>query len=98
MLEIQLVKLGCAISGIMSWFIAQETIVHLLWERRVGGGSSGLSCCGVRREMSSSLLKGSRLSWLGWSTSGRKRTTTRDILSLEFDGIDIHRISIAFRK
>ena len=98
MLEVQLVELGCGISGIVSWSVTQETVERLLWERRLGGGSRRLSCSGMRRETSSSLLRGSRLSWLGWSTPGRDRTTTRDILSLELDGIDVHRVSIAFWK
>ena len=48
--------------------------------------------------MSSSFLRRSRLSWLGWSTPRRERTMTRDVLSFEFDGINIHRVSIAFKK
>src|ERR1700743_497431 len=98
MIKVQLIALGRTISGKMSWFVAQEAVVRLLLGRRVGGGSSGLSCSGMRRETSSGLLRGSRLSWLGWSTPGRKGTTTRDVLSLSPDSVNVHGVSIAFRK
>ena len=98
MFEIQLIELGRTFSGEVSWFVAQEAVVRLLRGRRVGGGSSRLSCSGMRRETSSGLLRGSRLSWLGRSIPGREGTTTRDVLSLMLDGIDVHRVSMAFGK